>query len=47
MKFFVISDVHGYYDEMVQTLEAAGFDPNNEEHWLISCGDEIDRGSEP
>lgn len=47
MKFFVISDVHGYYDEMIQALEAAGFDPNNEEHWLISCGDEIDRGPEP
>jgi hypothetical protein len=32
---------------MIQALEAAGFDTNNEEHWLISCGDEIDRGPEP
>lgn len=47
MKFFCISDVHGYYKEMKQALDAAGFDPNNEEHWLISCGDEIDRGPDP
>ena len=47
MKLFCISDVHGYYDEMIRALDEAGFDQNNEEHWLISCGDEIDRGPEP
>lgn len=47
MKLFCISDVHGYYNEMIKALETAGFDQNNEEHWLISCGDEIDRGPEP
>lgn len=46
-KFFVISDVHGFYDEMRLALYEAGFDPNNEEHWLISCGDEWDRGLKP
>lgn len=43
-KFFVISDVHSYYDEMKKALDDAGFDPNNESHWLISCGDALDRG---
>lgn len=46
-KFFVISDVHGYYDEMKKALDDAGFDPLNSEHWLISCGDNFDRGPEP
>ena len=43
-KFFVVSDVHGFYDEMKNALDDAGFDPNNEDHWLISCGDNFDRG---
>lgn len=46
-KLFCISDVHGFYDEMIAALNEAGFDPNNEEHWLISCGDELDRGRQP
>lgn len=46
-KFFVISDVHGYYDEMKKALDDAGFDPWNSEHWLISCGDNWDRGGQP
>lgn len=43
-KFYVISDVHGFYDEMKKALDDAGFDTNNEDHWLISCGDNWDRG---
>lgn len=46
-KFFVISDVHGFYHEMLDALDAAGFDPHNEDHWLISCGDNFDRGPCP
>jgi hypothetical protein len=46
-KLFVVSDVHGFYDEMKIALGDAGFDPNNEEHWLISCGDNFDRGPDP
>lgn len=46
-KFFVISDVHGFYYEMLDALDAAGFDPTNEDHWLISCGDNFDRGPCP
>lgn len=47
MKFFVISDIHSYYDEMIAALNEAGFDPNNENHWLIGCGDYLDRGEKP
>lgn len=46
-KFFCVSDVHGFYDEMKAALDEAGFDPNNENHWLVGCGDYFDRGSQP
>lgn len=46
-KFFIISDVHGFYNEMLEALDKAGFDPNNEGHWLVSCGDNFDRGPQP
>lgn len=46
-KFFVVSDVHGFYDELISALNDAGFDKNNKDHWLVSCGDEWDRGSKP
>lgn len=45
-KFFVFSDVHGYFTELQEALNEAGYDPTNENHWLISCGDNFDRGSE-
>jgi serine/threonine protein phosphatase 1 len=44
MKFFVTSDIHSYLAPLKKALDAASFDPNNEEHWLISCGDLFDRG---
>ena len=43
-KFFVTSDIHSYYDELITALNDAGFDENNEEHWLVVCGDCYDRG---
>lgn len=43
-KFYVISDVHSYYDEMRKALDEAGFEPNDKNSWLISCGDALDRG---
>lgn len=46
-KFFIISDVHGFYDEMIKALDKAGFDENNPDHWLIGCGDYHDRGRQP
>lgn len=43
-KFFVTSDIHSYFNELVEALKNAKFDENNEEHWLVVCGDCFDRG---
>ena len=43
-KFFVIADVHSFYTEMKNALDVAGFEINNPDHILISCGDVLDRG---
>ena len=42
--YFVIADVHSYYGAMKKALDEAGYDPDNEDHILISCGDVFDRG---
>lgn len=46
-KYFIITDVHSFYDEMITALNKAGFDKNNPDHILISCGDLFDRGKKP
>ena len=46
MKYFVFSDVHGYYSLLMDELKEKGFDENNDEHMLISLGDNFDRGLE-
>ena len=46
MEIFAVSDVHGHYSEMMAALRESGFDPTNEEHFFLSCGDLFDRGSE-
>lgn len=46
-KLFVVSDIHGFYNKLREALDAAGFDPENENHWLITCGDHWDRGPKP
>ena len=43
-KFYVVSDIHGFADEMIEALDEAGFDTNDEDSWLISLGDVLDRG---
>lgn len=43
-KFFVTSDIHSFYTPFKEALDKAGFDPNNEDHWLVVCGDCFDRG---
>ena len=47
MKYFVVSDIHGFYDQLNEALNEAGFDRDNPEHFLISCGDHFDRGEKP
>lgn len=42
---FAVSDIHGEYEALKISLHNAGFDENNENHLLISLGDEFDRGN--
>lgn len=46
-RYFVCSDVHGFYDEWMLALSNAGFDLDDPEHILIVCGDVFDRGRQP
>lgn len=41
---FCITDVHSFYIEMIEALNKAGFDINNNDHILVHCGDLLDRG---
>lgn len=47
MKYFVSSDIHGFYDEWMIALTAKGFDILNSDHKIILCGDLFDRGRQP
>ena len=47
MKWFVSSDIHGFYDEWMDALDEAGFDIDTKEHHIILCGDLLDRGPQP
>lgn len=46
-KLFCFSDCHGFFDELKQALDEAGFDPNNEDHFAVGLGDFWDRGNQP
>lgn len=46
MKYYVVADTHGYYTEMREALERAGYFTDEGERRLILCGDAMDRGSE-
>lgn len=46
MKYFVVADVHGFYYELINALNEKGFNPKDENHKLIVCGDLMDRGPE-
>ena len=46
MKYFIVSDTHSFYSELMQTLNDVGFDFNNPEHIFVLCGDLFDRGKE-
>ncbi len=46
MKYYVVSDVHGYYTKLREVLREAGFFGDTEPHKLIVCGDLLDRGDE-
>lgn len=46
MKYYVVSDVHGYYTQLKKALKDAGFFDEREPCVLIVCGDLLDRGPE-
>ena len=46
-KLFIFSDVHSFYDELMTALNEAGFEYDNADHIVVSCGDLCDRGSQP
>lgn len=45
-KLFVTSDIHSHYSIFKEELEKMGFDKDNENHYLVVCGDCFDRGPE-
>lgn len=46
MKYFVVADVHGFYDLMIKALTEKGYFEEKEPHKLVICGDLFDRGSQ-
>ena len=36
--YFVCSDIHGYYNEWMSSLNDAGFDKDNKDHILVVLG---------
>jgi len=46
LKYYVVSDVHGFYTELIEALKEKGFFEDKEPHKLIVCGDIMDRGTE-
>lgn len=43
-QYFITSDVHGFFNELMVALNSRGFDLNNSDHKLIILGDLFDRG---
>ena len=41
MKYFVFSDIHGCYKELIDTLVKSGYDSNNSNHKFISQSDNM------
>lgn len=46
-KYFVTSDVHSFFDELIIALNDKGFERDNKDHILCVCGDLFDRGTQP
>lgn len=46
MRYYVISDIHGFYTQMENALSEAGFFSDTEPHKLVILGDLMDRGKE-
>ena len=46
MRYYVVSDVHSFFDELKLALTEKGFFDDKEPRKLIICGDIFDRGSQ-
>lgn len=46
MRYYVVSDIHGFYTPLVEALTEKGFFEDKEPHKLIICGNLFDRGHE-
>ena len=46
MRYYVVSDIHGFCAELKQTLRKAGYFEDSEPHKLVLLGDPLDRGEE-
>ncbi len=46
MRYYVVSDIHGFYDEFINALNEKGYFEDKEEHKLVICGDLLDRGKQ-
>ena len=47
MKYFVLSDVHSAFDEMMKALNDAGFNKEDPNDRIIFLGDAFDKGKQP
>lgn len=47
MKYFVISDIHSNYDQMITALNKKEFDYNDPNQKIIIVGDAFDKGPKP
>lgn len=43
---YVVSDIHGHHEVLIDTILNSGFDPDDEGDLLVVCGDMFDRGGE-
>lgn len=46
MKYYVVSDVHGYHTQLMRALTDAGYFEETQPCRLIVCGDLLDRGAQ-
>ena len=43
MRYFAFSDIHGCLDPLLEALDQAGYDPDNQGHHLLFLGDAFDK----
>ena len=46
MRYYVVSDIHGFHSQLIAALNQAGFFTDQQPHKLIILGDLFDRGKE-